>query len=331
MAEELKRGDELIRLENVKKYFQANKALREENRIYVKAVDGVSLSLRYGETFGLVGESGCGKSTLGQTILRLEDPTSGAIYYRGTDIARLSASEMRPYRREMQIIFQDPYSSLDPKMTVGAIIAEPLIVHKMGDAKQREERVAELLKLVGLRPEHAKRYPHEFSGGQRQRIGIARALAVNPKFIICDEAVSALDVSIQAQVLNLLRRLQQELGLTYLFIAHGLAVVKYISDRVGVMYLGKIVEVADSDEIYEKPLHPYTQALIRAIPEPNPDIEQSEDLLTGDVPSPIDPPSGCRFHTRCPFATERCSQEEPELRDVGNGHLCACHLMDKEV
>ena len=331
MAEELKRGDELIRLENVKKYFQANKALREENRIYVKAVDGVSLSLCYGETFGLVGESGCGKSTLGQTILRLEDPTSGAIYYRGTDIARLSASEMRPYRREMQIIFQDPYSSLDPKMTVGAIIAEPLIVHKMGDAKQREERVAELLKLVGLRPEHAKRYPHEFSGGQRQRIGIARALAVNPKFIICDEAVSALDVSIQAQVLNLLRRLQQELGLTYLFIAHGLAVVKYISDRVGVMYLGKIVEVADSDEIYEKPLHPYTQALIRAIPEPNPDIEQSEDLLTGDVPSPIDPPSGCRFHTRCPFATERCSQEEPELRDVGNGHLCACHLMDKEV
>ncbi|MDO5107978.1 MAG: dipeptide/oligopeptide/nickel ABC transporter ATP-binding protein, partial [Coriobacteriaceae bacterium] len=229
MAEELKLGDELIRLENVKKYFQANKALREENRVYIKAVDGVSLSLRYGETFGLVGESGCGKSTLGQTILRLEDPTDGAIYYRGTDIAKLSSNEMRPYRREMQIIFQDPYSSLDPKMTVGAIIAEPLIVHKMGDAKEREHRVAELLKHVGLRPEHAKRYPHEFSGGQRQRIGIARALAVNPKFVICDEAVSALDVSIQAQVLNLLRRLQKELGLTYLFIAHGLAVVKYIS------------------------------------------------------------------------------------------------------
>ena len=331
MAEELKRGDELIRLENVKKYFQANKALREENRVYIKAVDGVSLSLRYGETFGLVGESGCGKSTLGQTILRLEDPTDGTIYYRGTDIAKLSSNEMRPYRREMQIIFQDPYSSLDPKMTVGAIIAEPLIVHKMGDAKERERRVAELLKLVGLRPEHAKRYPHEFSGGQRQRIGIARALAVNPKFVICDEAVSALDVSIQAQVLNLLRRLQKELGLTYLFIAHGLAVVKYISDRVGVMYLGKIVEVADSDEIYARPLHPYTQALIKAIPEPNPDISQADDLLTGDVPSPIDPPSGCRFHTRCPFATERCSQEEPELRDVGNGHLCACHLMDKEA
>ena len=231
----------------------------------------------------------------------------------------------------MQIIFQDPYSSLDPKMTVGAIIAEPLIVHKMGDAKERERRVAELLELVGLRPEHAKRYPHEFSGGQRQRIGIARALAVNPKFVICDEAVSALDVSIQAQVLNLLRRLQQELGLTYLFIAHGLAVVKYISDRVGVMYLGKIVEVADSDEIYAHPLHPYTQALIKAIPEPNPDIAQSDDLLTGDVPSPIDPPSGCRFHTRCPFATERCSAEEPQLRDVGGGHLCACHLLEKEA
>ena len=331
MAEELKRGDELIRLENVKKYFQANKALREENRVYIKAVDGVSLTLRYGETFGLVGESGCGKSTLGQTILRLEDPTDGSIYYRGTDIAKLSSSELRPYRREMQIIFQDPYSSLDPKMTVGAIIAEPLIVHKMGDAKERERRVAELLELVGLRPEHAKRYPHEFSGGQRQRIGIARALAVNPKFVICDEAVSALDVSIQAQVLNLLRRLQQELGLTYLFIAHGLAVVKYISDRVGVMYLGKIVEVADSDEIYAHPLHPYTQALIKAIPEPNPDIAQSDDLLTGDVPSPIDPPSGCRFHTRCPFATERCSAEEPQLRDVGSGHLCACHLLEKEA
>ena len=257
--------------------------------------------------------------------------TDGAIYYRGIDIAKLSANELRPYRREMQIIFQDPYSSLDPKMTVGAIIAEPLIVHKMGDAKEREARVAELLKLVGLRPEHAKRYPHEFSGGQRQRIGIARALAVNPKFVICDEAVSALDVSIQAQVLNLLRRLQEDLGLTYLFIAHGLAVVKYISDRVGVMYLGKIVEVADSDEIYAHPLHPYTQALIKAIPEPNPDVSQSADLLTGDVPSPIDPPSGCRFHTRCPFATERCSTEEPQLRDVGNGHLCACQLLDKEA
>ncbi|RVU97110.1 ATP-binding cassette domain-containing protein [Coriobacteriales bacterium OH1046] len=304
--------------------------MREENRVYVRAVDGVSLSLRYGETFGLVGESGCGKSTLGQTILRLEDPNEGSIYYRGTDISKLKPAEMRPFRREMQIIFQDPYSSLDPKMTVGAIIAEPLIVHKMGDAQERARRVAELLELVGLRPEHAKRYPHEFSGGQRQRIGIARALAVNPKFVICDEAVSALDVSIQAQVLNLLRRLQKELGLTYLFIAHGLAVVKYISDRIGVMYLGKIVEIADSDDIYARPLHPYTQALIKAIPEPNPDIAQAEDLLNGDVPSPIDPPSGCRFHTRCPFATERCSAEEPELCDVGGGHMCACHLVSQE-
>lgn len=330
VAEELQRGDELLRLENVRKYFLANKAMREENRVYVRAVDGVSLSLRYGETFGLVGESGCGKSTLGQTILRLEDPNEGSIYYRGTDISKLKPAEMRPFRREMQIIFQDPYSSLDPKMTVGAIIAEPLIVHKMGDAQERARRVAELLELVGLRPEHAKRYPHEFSGGQRQRIGIARALAVNPKFVICDEAVSALDVSIQAQVLNLLRRLQKELGLTYLFIAHGLAVVKYISDRIGVMYLGKIVEIADSDDIYARPLHPYTQALIKAIPEPNPDIAQAEDLLNGDVPSPIDPPSGCRFHTRCPFATERCSAEEPELCDVGGGHMCACHLVSQE-
>ncbi|MBQ6395305.1 MAG: ATP-binding cassette domain-containing protein [Atopobiaceae bacterium] len=330
VAEELKRGDELLRLENVKKYFQANKAIREENRIYVTAVAGVSLSLRYGETFGLVGESGCGKSTLGQTILRLEDPTEGSIYYRGVDISKLSRKEMRPYRREMQIIFQDPYSSLDPKMTVGAIIAEPLIVHKMGNAAEREARVGELLKLVGLRPEHAKRYPHEFSGGQRQRIGSARALAVNPKFVICDEAVSALDVSIQAQVLNLLKKLEKELGLTYLFIAHGLAVVKYISDRVGVMYLGKIVEVADSDDIYGNPLHPYTQALIKAIPEPDPDLPQSDDLLTGDVPSPIDPPSGCRFHTRCPFAMDICSAEEPELRDMGDGHMCACHLVFKD-
>ena len=327
MTEELKRGDELVRLENVKTYFPANKTWNKEKRIYVKAVDGVSLTLNYGETFGLVGESGCGKSTLGQTILRLEDSTEGKIYYRGQDITHADARALRDLRQEMQIIFQDPYSSLDPRMTVGSIVGEPLVVHKWGTRAERKERVAELLKLVGLRPEHAKRYPHEFSGGQRQRIGIARALATNPKFIVCDEAVSALDVSIQAQVLNLLEKLQDELGLTYLFIAHGLAVVKHMSDRVGVMYLGKLVEVASSDDIYDRPLHPYTQALINAIPVPDPDVKQSTNLLTGDVPSPIDPPSGCRFHTRCPFATDRCSAEEPELKDVGGGHCVACHLV----
>ena len=324
----LKKGDELLRLEHVKKYFPANKVLREKDRIYVKAVDDVSITLNYGETFGLVGESGCGKSTLGQTILRLEEPTEGKIFYRGEDITQIGKKQMRALRQEMQIIFQDPFSSLDPKMTVGNIIGEPLVVHKWGNKAERDARVGELLELVGLRPEHAKRYPHEFSGGQRQRIGIARALAVNPKFVICDEAVSALDVSIQAQVLNLLARLQKELGLTYLFIAHGLAVVKYISDRIGVMYLGKIVEVSSSDRIYDSPLHPYTQALIAAIPVADPDIRNDETkLLTGDVPSPIDPPSGCRFHTRCPHACERCAVEEPELLDMGDGHLVACHLV----
>ena len=327
MSEDLKRGDELVRLENVKTYFPANKTWNKDKRIYVKAVDGVSLTLNYGETFGLVGESGCGKSTLGQTILRLENPTDGKIYYRGRDITKADSRSLRELRQEMQIIFQDPYSSLDPRMTVGSIVGEPLVVHKWGTSAERKERVAELLKLVGLRPEHAKRYPHEFSGGQRQRIGIARALATNPKFIVCDEAVSALDVSIQAQVLNLLERLQDELGLTYLFIAHGLAVVKHMSDRVGVMYLGKLVEVAPSDDIYDRPLHPYTQALIDAIPVPDPDVRQGTKLLTGDVPSPIDPPSGCRFHTRCPFATDRCSTEEPELKDAGGGHCVACHLV----
>jgi oligopeptide transport system ATP-binding protein len=332
VAEELKRGDELIRLENVKKYFQANKALREENRVYIKAVDGVSLSLRYGETFGLVGESGCGKSTLGQTILRLEDPTDGAIYYRGTDIAKLSSNEMRPYRREMQIIFQDPYSSLDPKMTVGAIIAEPLIVHKMGDAKERERRVAELLKLVGLRPEHAKRYPHEFSGGQRQRIGIARALAVNPKFVICDEAVSALDVSIQAQVLNLLRRLQKELGLTYLFIAHGLAVVKYISDRVGVMYLGKIVESGPAATIYADPEHPYTNGLMHSVHKIGSRKKERLFSIEGTVPLAMNLKTACGFYERCDHRIEGlCDQADPELVEVAPDHKVACFACDNEA
>ncbi|MBE5808881.1 MAG: dipeptide ABC transporter ATP-binding protein [Clostridiales bacterium] len=321
-------GEELLRLEDVHKYFVANRALTEKNRKYVKAVDGISLSLKCGETLGLVGESGCGKSTLGQTILKLEDATSGHIFYRGVDITTIKHADMRQLRKEIQIIFQDPYSSLNPKMTVGSIIGEPMLVHHMMGAKERDKRVGELLEMVGLLPEHAKRYPHEFSGGQRQRIGIARALSVDPKLIICDEAVSALDVSIQAQVLNLLARLQKEMGLTYIFIAHGLATVKHISDRVGVMYLGKMVELADDDEIYKNPLHPYTRALISAIPEPDPERPHDREVLTGDVPSPIDPPHGCRFHTRCPNMTERCWKEEPKFRDVGGGHFAACHMLD---
>ena len=323
---EVNHGEELLRLENVKTYYPANKAVFAKDRKYVKAVDGVSLTLRCGETLGLVGESGCGKSTLGQTILRLEKATEGRIIYRGVDLLTVSEREMRGLRSEVQMIFQDPYSSLNPKMTVGSMIAEPMKVHGMGSARERDRRVGELLEMVGMRPEHAKRYPHEFSGGQRQRIGIARALAVNPRLIICDEAVSALDVSVQAQVLNLLSHLQREMGLTYIFIAHGLATVKHISDRVGVMYLGKIVELADSEEIYRNAMHPYTRALISAIPEPDPDRVKKRVLLAGDVPSPVDPPRGCRFHTRCPHACERCRAEEPILRDLGNGHLVACHF-----
>ncbi len=323
----MKQGTEaLLRVENLKTYYDVSKNFFKKGTTFVKAVDDVSFIINQGETLGLVGESGCGKSTLGRTILRLEEATAGRIYYMGQDVLAMQGEKMRALRRELQIIFQDPYSALNPKMTVGEIVGEPMLVHKMATTKERNRRVSELLELVGLQDYHAKRYPHEFSGGQRQRIGVARALSVNPKLIICDEAVSALDVSIQAQVLNLLSKLQQEMNLTYIFIAHGLATVKHISNRVGVMYLGKIVEIADSEKIYREPKHPYSQALISAIPEPDPELEKKRVILTGDVPSPINPPSGCRFHTRCNSCMEIYKKEEPKMLDVGGGHLVACHL-----
>lgn len=321
-------ADVLLEVRNLKTYFPLKRGLLGRPRGFVKAVDDVSFFIRRGETLGLVGESGCGKTTTGKSILRLIEPTSGEIIFEGQDLMGLNQNQMRKMRREIQLIYQDPYSSLNPRLTVGEIIAEPLVVHDLLDRQGREERVRELLEVVGLSPDHMYRYPHEFSGGQRQRVGIARALALNPKFIVCDEPVSALDVSIQSQILNLLVDLQKEFGLTYLFIAHGLAAVKHISDRVAVMYLGKIVEIADSQVIYDRPLHPYTQALISAIPVPNPKIQKERILLEGDVPSPVNPPSGCRFHTRCRHCFERCREEEPPLVDKGNGHLVACHLYD---
>ncbi|MBV9791571.1 MAG: dipeptide ABC transporter ATP-binding protein [Chloroflexi bacterium] len=321
-------GSPLLEVRDLKMYFPITRGIVFQRQVgAVKAVDGISMTIKRGETLGLVGESGCGKSTAGRAILQLYKPTAGEVIFEGRDLTKLSGNEMRRTRRDVQMIFQDPYASLNPRMTVGDIIGEPIKVHNLRKgAKAVRDRVQELLQLVGLNPYFINRYPHEFSGGQRQRIGIARALAVEPDFVVCDEPVSALDVSIQAQVINLLEDLQDQLGLTYLFIAHGLSVVKHISDRVAVMYLGRIVELADSVELYREPLHPYTQALLSAVPIPDPQIEKKRQriILQGDVPSPINPPPGCRFHTRCPIAIDKCRVEDPPFIDYGGGHFAAC-------
>jgi oligopeptide/dipeptide ABC transporter ATP-binding protein len=314
----------LVELREVAKHFPIAGGVFLRQTASVKAVDGVSLDIRQGETLGLVGESGCGKSTMGRLILRLEEPTSGDVLFCGESILGYGKEKLRALRRQMQIIFQDPFSSLNPRKNVAHIVGEPLFVHGLTKRRQREAQVLELLRVVGLKREHMRRYPHQFSGGQRQRIGVARALALKPQLIICDEAVSALDVSIQAQIINLLQDLQEEFGLTYLFISHDLSVVEHISDRVAVMYLGKLVELADSGSLYRTPLHPYTQALLSAAPVPNPRLKSKRTVLPGDVPSPIDPPSGCRFHTRCIFAKDICSRETPQLNEVQEKHFVAC-------
>ncbi len=315
----------LLEVENLTRHFAVRRGLFGRGGT-VRAVDGLNFTVQAGETLALVGESGCGKSTTGRLVLRLLEPTEGTVRFAGRDLLHLSSSEMRALRREMQIVFQDPYASLNPRMTVGDTLSEPLALHGLASSTGRRARVAELLSLVGLRPEHSRRYPHEFSGGQRQRIGIARALAVEPKLIVCDEPVSALDVSIQAQVVNLLQDLQKRFGLSYIFIAHDLAVVKHIADRVAVMYLGKIVEIGEKKALFARPRHPYTQALLSAIPIPDPALQRRGPVLEGDVPSPMAPPPGCRFHTRCPYARERCRVEEPLAVDDGDGHRTACHF-----
>ncbi|MBA3274800.1 MAG: dipeptide ABC transporter ATP-binding protein [Chloroflexia bacterium] len=322
-------GQPLLDVQNLKMHFPLTQGIIFQRKVgAVQAVDGVSFSVKRGETLGLVGESGCGKSTTGRAILQLYKPTDGNVIFNGSDLTTLDGTQMRKMRRHLQMIFQDPYASLNPRMTVGNIVSEPMQIHKLVAKNERTQRVQELLQTVGLNPYFANRYPHEFSGGQRQRIGIARALAANPDFIVCDEPVSALDVSIQAQIVNLLEDLQEQFGLTYLFIAHDLSVVRHISDRVPVMYLGKIVEVADRNELYDTPLHPYTKALLSAVPIPDPVIERQREriILTGDVPSPINPPSGCRFHTRCPYVMDVCKKVDPIFAEQGSGHFVACHL-----
>jgi len=324
----------LVEVKELKKHFPIYRGVFRRQVGAVQAVDGVTFNIYKGETLGLVGESGCGKSTTGRTILQLLEPTAGRVLFEGKDLTQLGKSDLRLARREMQMIFQDPYASLNPRMSVGNIVSEPLVIHNIGNAKSRTERVQELLRVVGLNPYFVNRYPHEFSGGQRQRIGIARALATNPSFIVADEPISALDVSIQAQVVNLMDDLKDELGLTYLFIAHDLSMVRYISDRVAVMYLGRIVELSERDEIFEHPLHPYTQALLSAIPIPNPEKEEKRQrlILEGDVPSPANPPQACRFHPRCRYATEICMEVDPEFRNLGTektDHWVACHHAEK--
>jgi peptide/nickel transport system ATP-binding protein/oligopeptide transport system ATP-binding protein len=321
----------LVRVEHLTKHFPVRGGVLQRIRAWVQAVDDVSFEIREGETLGLVGESGCGKTTVGRTMLRLLEPTGGTVTFDGVEVFQLRGSELKAMRRNMQIIFQDPYSSLDPRMPVGESVGEGLRIHRIGTAAERRAIVQDMLHKVGLEEYHARRYPHEFSGGQRQRIGIARALALRPRFIVADEPVSALDVSIQSQVLNLLNKLQDELGLTYLFIAHNLSVVEHISDRIGVMYLGKMAELTGREELYKNPLHPYTQALLSAIPMPNPRLKRERIVLTGDVPSPLNPPSGCRFHPRCPLAVDICKQTEPAFEQKAADHWVACHLVAGSV
>ncbi|MDI6769580.1 MAG: ABC transporter ATP-binding protein [Anaerolineales bacterium] len=327
MSKESPKRD-LVIVKNLVKYFPVRSGLLQRVTAWVQAVDDISFTIREGETFGLVGESGCGKTTIGRTMLRLIEPTSGSVTFDGQEVFKLRGREMKEMRRNMQVIFQDPYASLDPRMPIGESVMEGLNVHGIGTSRERFENMLEILKKVGLEDYHARRYPHEFSGGQRQRIGIARALALFPKFIVCDEPVSALDVSIQSQVLNILKDLQSEFGLTYLFIAHNLSVVEHISDRVGVMYVGKMVELTGREELYENPLHPYSKALMSAIPIADPTLKRERTILKGDVPSPLNPPKGCRFHPRCPLAIDKCSLEEPVFKEIKPDHSVACWLAE---